>query len=86
MFVRYTYDGADQTIPVGFAEYGTDSVSRNQFFTTEYKRILTPALLNTARFSHSRLRFEQLPDGTLAARTWRSSPDRISSASSRVPG
>jgi Carboxypeptidase regulatory-like domain/TonB-dependent Receptor Plug Domain/TonB dependent receptor-like, beta-barrel len=63
LFVRYTYDGADQSIPLGFAEYGTDSVSRNQFFTTEYKRILTSALLNTVRFSHSRLRFEQLPVG-----------------------
>jgi hypothetical protein len=60
-FGRYTYDGADQSVPVGFAEYGTDSVSRNQFFTVEYRRIFTPALLNTARFSHSRLRFEQLP-------------------------
>lgn len=63
IFSRYTYDGADQSAPVGFAEYGTDSVSRNQFFTVEYKRILTAALLNTARFSHSRLRFEQLPVG-----------------------
>ena len=62
-FARHTYDGADQSIPLGFAEYGTDSMSRNQFFTSEYKRILTSALLNTARFSHSRLRFEQLPLG-----------------------
>jgi hypothetical protein len=61
LFARYTYDGADQTITAGFPDYGTDSVSRNQFFTTEYKRILSAALLNTARFSHSRLRFEQLP-------------------------
>jgi hypothetical protein len=63
IFARYTYDGADQSIPLGFAEFGTNSASRNQFFTSEYKRILTPALLNTARFSHSRLRFEQLPVG-----------------------
>lgn len=63
LFARHTYDGADQTIRVGFPDYGTNSVSRNQFFTTEYKRVLTAALLNTARFSHSRLRFEQLPDG-----------------------
>ena len=61
VFARYTYDGADQTVTAGFPDYGTDSVSRNAFFTTEYKRILTSALLNTARFSHSRLRFEQLP-------------------------
>lgn len=67
IFARYTYDGADQTIRVGFPEYGTVSVSRNQFFTTEYKRVLTSALLNTARFSHSRLRFEQVPDGPALA-------------------
>jgi len=62
LFARFTHDGADQTVSAGFPDYGTDSVSRNQFFTTEYKRIVTPAILNTARFSHSRLRFEQLPD------------------------
>ena len=61
VFARYTYDGADQSVTAGFPDYGTDSVSRNQFFTTEYKRIFSPAILNTARFSHSRLRFEQLP-------------------------
>jgi hypothetical protein len=61
LFARFTYDGADQTVSAGFPDYATDSVSRNQFFTTEYKRIVSPALLNTARFSHSRLRFEQLP-------------------------
>ena len=60
VFARYTYDGADQSVTAGFPDYGTDSVSRNQFFTTEYKRIFSPAILNTARFSHSRLRFEQL--------------------------
>jgi hypothetical protein len=61
IFARYTYDGANQTVTAGFPDYATDSVSRNQFFTSEYKRIVTAALLNTARFSHSRLRFEQLP-------------------------
>jgi len=62
IFLRYTYDGADQTVVAGFPDYATDSVSRNQFLTTEYKRVMSPTLLNTARFSHSRLRFEQLPD------------------------
>ena len=60
-FVRYTWDGADQSITSGFPAYGTDSVSRNAFLTTEHRRTLTSALLNTARFSHSRLRFEQVP-------------------------
>src|SRR3989454_2713268 len=62
IFARYTYDGANQTVTAGFPDFATNSVSRNQFFTSEYKRIISPALLNTARFSHSRLRFEQLPD------------------------
>jgi outer membrane receptor protein involved in Fe transport len=60
-FVRHTYDGADQSVTAGFPDFATDSESRNQFFTTEYKRTFTAALVNTARFSHSRLRFEQLP-------------------------
>jgi len=62
LFARYTYDAANQTVTASFPDYATDSVSRNQFFTTEYKRIFSAALLNTARFSHSRLRFEQLPN------------------------
>jgi outer membrane receptor protein involved in Fe transport len=61
VFARYTFDGADQTNTVGFPDYATSSVSRYQFFTSEYTRVVTPTLLNTARFSHSRLRFEQLP-------------------------
>ena len=60
-FARYTFDGADQTNTAGFPGYATNAMSRNQFLTSEYKRILTPALLNTARFSHSRSRFELFP-------------------------
>ena len=61
IFARHTYDGADQTVTAGFPDFATNSVSRNQFFTAEHRRTFTSALLNTARFSHSRLRFEQLP-------------------------
>lgn len=61
VFARYTVDGADQTNTAGFPDYAVDSVSRNRFFTAEYKRIVSPAILNTARFSHSRLRFEGVP-------------------------
>src|SRR5262249_34981089 len=39
----------------------TDSTSDNEFFTLEEKWIVTPNLLNTARYSHSVLQFEQLP-------------------------
>src|SRR5438105_4381798 len=62
VFGRFTSDPADQTVTAGFPKYGTDSISRNVFITAEHKRIMTAALLNTARFSHSRLRFEQLPN------------------------
>ena len=61
VFARYTSDGANQSNTVGFPDYSVDSLSRNQFLTAEYKRIITPVLLNTVRFSHSRLRFEGLP-------------------------
>ena len=61
LFFRATSDGATQSIVSGFPDYGISSVSRNKFFTGEYKRILTSSLLNTARFSHSRLQFGQLP-------------------------
>jgi hypothetical protein len=61
VFARYTSDGADQTNTTGFPDYAVDSLSRNQFLTAEYKRVVTPALLATTRFSHSRLRFEGQP-------------------------
>jgi hypothetical protein len=62
LFARYTSDGADQALTAGFPDYATDSVSRNEFLTSEYRRTLTSALVNTVRFSHSRLRFEQMPN------------------------
>jgi len=64
-FVRMTTDGADQSMVQGLPQFGTTSESQNNALTVEYKRIVTSALLNTARFSHSRLEFEQLPTGPL---------------------
>jgi hypothetical protein len=43
VFVRYTNDGADQTDTSGFPGYITNATSRNQFFTSEYRRIVSPA-------------------------------------------
>src|SRR5262245_12398648 len=62
-FFRFTADGADQSVVQGLPQFGTNSESQNNALTVEYKRILTSAILNTARFSHSRLEFEQLPVG-----------------------
>jgi len=62
-FARMTTDGATQSVVTGLPQFGTASESQNNAFTAEYRRIITSALLNTARFSHSRLEFEQLPTG-----------------------
>src|SRR5262249_49998846 len=67
-FVRHTIDKAHQVLPAGtvsFPQFTTDSTSSNQFFTVEEKWVVSPALLNTARFSNSVLQFEQLPANSL---------------------
>jgi hypothetical protein len=67
--VRYTIDKAHQTLPSGtvsFPQFQTASTSDNEFLTAEEKWVLTPTLLNTARYSHSILQFEQLPVNSLA--------------------
>jgi hypothetical protein len=69
IFGRYTVDKAHQQLPSGtvsLPQFQTDSTSNNQFFTLEEKWIVNQNLLNTARFSHSILQFEQLPTNTLA--------------------
>jgi hypothetical protein len=69
LFVRHTIDKAHQLLPAGtvsFPMFQTDSTSNNQFFTAEEKWVVTPALLNTARFSNSILKFEQLPANSLS--------------------
>ena len=68
VFVRHTIDKARQLLPAGtvsLPQFRTDSTSGNQFFTAEDKWVVSAALLNTARFSNSILRFEQLPANTL---------------------
>jgi hypothetical protein len=68
VFVRHTIDKAHQLLPAGtvsLPQFQTDSTSNNQFFTLEEKWVASTALLNTARFSNSILKFEQLPANTL---------------------
>jgi hypothetical protein len=68
VFVRHTIDRARQLLPAGtvsFPQFQTDSTSDNQFLTVEEKWVASPALLNTARFSNSILKFEQLPANSL---------------------
>jgi hypothetical protein len=66
-FVRYTIDKAHQLVAAGLPQFVTDSTSSNQFITAEETWVIRPALLNTARFSSSVLKFEQLPTNTLSS-------------------
>lgn len=58
-FARYTFDDADQILPTDFPQFPRSFLSRNQFFTGEYRQALTARTLNTFRISYSRTRFGQ---------------------------
>jgi len=58
-FARYTYDDADQRLPTDFPQFPRSFLSRNQFFTGEFRQTLTPRTLNTFRISYSRTRIGQ---------------------------
>ncbi len=53
-FARYTYDDADQQLPTDLPQFPKAFLSRNQFVTAEYQKILSPTTLNTFRVSFSR--------------------------------
>jgi hypothetical protein len=63
LFGRYTIDNAVQLtppLPSGFLPFADQNYSRFQLFTLEEKRVFSPTLLNTARFSFSILPNENL--------------------------
>ncbi|MGH9373933.1 MAG: TonB-dependent receptor [Vicinamibacterales bacterium] len=53
-FARYTLDDTDQFLPTDYPQFPRNFISRNQFFTGEYRRVFSPKTLNTARVSFSR--------------------------------
>lgn len=55
LFTRYTFDSAQRLLPLSFPRFANSQESGNQFLTIEERRIFTPHLLNTFRFSFSRL-------------------------------
>jgi carboxypeptidase family protein/TonB-dependent receptor-like protein len=59
LFIRYTIDGAARGLPTLYPQFSSDQKSRSQWLTIEEKRTLSPALLNTARFSYSRVKLGQ---------------------------
>ena len=58
-FVRYTLDDTDQFLPTDYPQFPRNFISRNQFFTAEYRQVLSASTLNTARIGFSRTRIGQ---------------------------
>jgi len=58
-FGRYTFDDADQRLPTDYPQFPRDFISRNQFFTGEYRQIINDRTLNTFRLGFSRTRIGQ---------------------------
>jgi hypothetical protein len=58
-FARYTFDDADQFLPTDFPQFPRTFLSRNQFFTGEYRRTSSASTINTFRLNFSRTRIGQ---------------------------
>lgn len=59
LFARYTVDDADQFLPTDYPQFPRTFLSRNQFFTGEYRDVLTDRTLATYRIGYSRTRIGQ---------------------------
>ena len=59
LFGRYTLDDTDQFLPTDYPQFPRNFISRNQFFTGEYRRVLSMTTLNTTRIGYSRTRIGQ---------------------------
>jgi hypothetical protein len=59
LFARYTLDDADQFLPTDYPQFPRYFVSRNQFFTGEYRQVLGGGTLATYRAGYSRTRVGQ---------------------------
>ena len=66
-FGRYTFDDADQFLPTDYPQFPRSFVSRNQFFTGEYRRIQSERTLSTSRVGFSRTRIGQLIEANTAS-------------------
>jgi hypothetical protein len=58
-FARYTFDDADQRLPLDYPQFPRAFQSRNQYATAELKQTYTSSLLGTYRFGYSRTRVNQ---------------------------
>lgn len=58
-FARYTLDDTEQYLPTDYPQFPRTFLSRNQFFTAEYRRVWSPSTLSTTRLGYSRTRIGQ---------------------------
>ena len=58
-FARYTLDDTDQYLPTDYPQFPRNFISRNQFFTAEYRRVFSAGTLSTSRLGYSRTRIGQ---------------------------
>lgn len=59
LFVRYTYDKADQFLPTDFPQFPRAFVSKNQFLTAEYRHVASQRTLHTLRGGFGRTNIGQ---------------------------
>jgi hypothetical protein len=59
LFVRYTYDDADNFLPTDFPQFPRTFLSTNQYATGEYRHVSSPNTLHTVRLGWSRTRVGQ---------------------------
>lgn len=65
LFARYTLDTANQFLPTDFPQFPRGFISRNQFFTAEYRHIVSDTALSTVRVGFSRTRVGQRVEANL---------------------
>jgi hypothetical protein len=58
-FARYTLDDTNQFLPTDYPQFPREFLSRNQFFTSEYRHVFSARTLGTARIGFSRTRIGQ---------------------------
>ena len=64
VFGRYTFDDAEVVLPTSFPLFRLVRPGRNQYFTLEATRVITPTLVGSFRFSFNRQDVKQLNEAT----------------------
>ena len=65
VFLRYTFDRADQRLPTDFPQFPRTFQSRNQFLTGEYRHVFSGSSLATLRLGWSRTRVGQVVEANV---------------------